>query len=289
MRASDDLYPTRNPSTSTASVIERQDPVTYGQPREISPAAMKSYRDNGYLVERSLLSSMLPELTAASDALLDHPPAEGSVMEPPPDGRLRSVFGPHSDPRIMEAANALRGIAEDILGSPVYLHQSRINYKRGTGATGWGWHSDFETWHSEDGMPRMRALTAMVALTPNLPDNGPLGVIPGSHRYFVSCPGETPDRNYESSLQDQKVGVLGETELRLLQGLTGSGLEWLVLDPGDVVFFDCNTAHGSRQSTSSVPRTNLFLVFNSTENRLVDPFCGLPPRPEYAGSRSSMQ
>jgi ectoine hydroxylase len=34
-----------------------------------------------------------------------------------------------------------------------------------------------------------------------------------------------------------------------------------------------------------MPRTNIFLVFNSVGNRLVAPFSGKPPRPEYIATR----
>src|SRR3546814_10424765 len=72
------------------------------------------------------------------------------------------------------------------------------------------WHSDFETWHVEDGMPRMRALSMSVLLAENTPHNGPLMVIPGSHRTYLTCLGETPDDHYLSSLKKQEYGVPDE-------------------------------------------------------------------------------
>ena len=53
-------------------------------------------------------------------------------------------------------------IAEQILGSQVYIHQSRVNLKPGFKGKEFYWHSDFETWHIEDGMPRMRALSCSI-------------------------------------------------------------------------------------------------------------------------------
>ena len=88
-------------------------------------------------------------------------------------------------------------MAEQLLGSRVYVHQSRINYKSGFDGKEFYWHSDFETWHAEDGLPRMRAVSASIALSDNTPLNGPLMLIPGSHRHFVACIGETPDDHYK--------------------------------------------------------------------------------------------
>jgi len=61
----------------------------------------------------------------------------------------------------------LISIAKSILNSDVYIHQSRINYKAGKDANGWNIHSDFETWHSKDGMPQMDCFTAVVAINEN--------------------------------------------------------------------------------------------------------------------------
>jgi ectoine hydroxylase len=104
------------------------------------------------------------------------------------------------DPRILAKAR-------EILGGDVYIHQSRINYKPGFRGKEFYWHSDFETWHVEDGMPRMRAVSCSIALTPNYEFNGPLMLVPGSHRYFLSCVGETPEEHYKESLKKQEIGV----------------------------------------------------------------------------------
>src|SRR3546814_1749367 len=93
-----------------------------------------------------------------------------------------------------------------LLGDEVYISQSRLNYKPGFRAKEFYWHSDFETWHVEDGMPRMRALSISVTLTDNLETNGPLMVMPGSHRTFVACVGATPEDHYKSSLKRQDYG-----------------------------------------------------------------------------------
>ncbi len=89
----------------------------------------------------------------------------------------------------------------------MYIHQSRINYKSGFRGREFYWHSDFETWHVEDGLPAMRTLSCSVSLTPNTEHNGPLMVIPGSHRKYVACIGETPENHNLKSLRMQEYGV----------------------------------------------------------------------------------
>src|SRR5690606_38632279 len=92
-----------------------------------------------------------------------------SITEPG-SGALRSLFAPHRHSAIIAALARdprLLDIAEHLLGGPVYLHQARVNYKLGLSGAPFYWHSDFETWHAEDGLPRMRTLSISVALTEN--------------------------------------------------------------------------------------------------------------------------
>jgi ectoine hydroxylase len=208
------------------------------------------------------------------------------VIEEPTSRAVRSVFDVHrlseifrdlvGDPRLL-------GAASQILGSEVYLHQTRLNYKPAFRGKEFYWHSDFETWHLEDGMPRMRALSCTLLLCENNAYNGPLMLIPGSHRHFVACVGETPERHYEKSLRRQEYGVPDEESLRRLA--EHGGLAAATGAAGSVLLFDGNVMHGSSSNISPYPRSNLFFVYNSVENRLVAPFCGLAPRPNHIANR----
>ena len=48
---------------------------------------------------------------------------------------------------------------KQLLGSDVYIHHSRISVKPAYKGKSFAWHSDFETWHAEDGLPLCRCLT----------------------------------------------------------------------------------------------------------------------------------
>ncbi len=275
-----------------AALIARCDPVVYEEGRyahALTPEQLWSYEQNGFLVLPEVLTAQEVEALREEAAGLENNPAvrEGEeVIREPGGTALRSIFRVHQlgrrladlprDPRFLE-------VARQILGSEVYIHQSRVNMKPALDGKEFYWHSDFETWHVEDGMPAMRALSCSVLLTDNTPFNGPLTLIPGSHRQFVACVGETPEENYKTSLRRQDIGVPDPLSLRLLaeQG----GLQAVTAPAGSVVFFDCNTLHGSAGNLSPWPRSNVFMVYNSVENRLVAPFHGMKPRPEYIAAR----
>ena len=132
-------------------------------------------------------------------------------------------------------------------------------------------------------MPRMRALSMSVLLAANTSNNGPLMLIPGSHRKFLTCVGETPDNHYLSSLKKQEYGVPDEDSLSEL--VQAHGIVAPTGDPGTVVIFDCNVMHGSNGNITPLPRANAFIVYNAMSNRLVEPFGGLAPRPPFIASR----
>src|SRR5699024_7333822 len=99
------------------------------------------------------------------------------IVREPGSDEIRSIFDAHRknelfgrlsrDPRITD-------MISQILGSDIYVHQFRINFKPGFKGKEFYWHSDFETWHVEDGMPRMRAISCSILLTDNHSYNGPL-------------------------------------------------------------------------------------------------------------------
>ena len=123
---------------------------------------------------------------------------------------VRSIFDIHRSNEIFrKIANDPRVIAraEQLLGSEVYIHQSRINYKPGFVGKEFSWHSDFETWHAEDGMPEPRAVSLSLSLTDNYSFNRQLMIMPGSHQRYISCVGGTPEDNYKKSLVMQGAGT----------------------------------------------------------------------------------
>lgn len=116
----------------------------------------------------------------------------------------------------------------------------------------------------------MRAVSCLIMLNDNTEFNGPLMVIPGSHRQYVVCGGATPEDNYRTSLLKQTIGVPSQEVISMLTLLNG-GLQSIKGPAGSVLFFDCNLLHGSANNMSPFSRSNLFFVYNSLENALQQP------------------
>lgn len=132
-------------------------------------------------------------------------------------------------------------------------------------------------------MPRMRAVTAWIMLTENHEHNGPLYVIPGSHKLYVSCAGQTGAENYKTSLKTQKLGVPQPATMN--EVLATRDIKAITGKPGTVVFHECNILHSSPDNISNDPRTILMCVYNSVLNKPVMPFGELEPRPDFLSNR----
>lgn len=289
----EDLYPSRK--SDRPEIIERKDPVIHTDRSKdheapISKEQLNSYEKNGFLQIKNFfpeneVTDMQKAIFELQDANKDV--SSDKVIREPESEDIRSIFHVHNDDSYFQnIANDQRilDIVNHLLGSDVYIHQSRINYKPGFKGKEFDWHSDFETWHVEDGMPRMRAVSLSIALSDNYTFNGPLMLIPGSQNYYVSCLGETPENNYKESLKKQKLGVPDHDSLRWLAE-KGGGISVPTGEAGSITLFECNTMHGSSSNISPYSRNNLFMVYNSVENRLEAPFSGGKPRPEYIAVR----
>lgn len=291
--ATHDPYPTR--LASPLSPFPRRCPVIHGSALQrlagpLDAESLERFDKDGFLWMEGFLSpeEIAPFFDELNAMELDHElTSSDQVITDPDSGAIRSVFAMHELSERFAALTRhpyLLAIIHQLLGSEAYIHQSRINDKSGFQGSGFDWHSDFETWHAEDGMPSMRAVSASLMLTDNLEFNGPLMLVPGSHRHFIPTVGETPDNNWQTSLQHQRVGVPSEEVLGDL--IEQHGIVAPKGPAGSLLLFDCNTLHASNRNLSPWPRSNLFFVYNSVENTLESPFSGSVPRPEFLASRS---
>ncbi|MFE6893184.1 ectoine hydroxylase [Streptomyces sp. NPDC057694] len=284
-----DLYPTRGASEVA---VPRVDPVVWSAPGTRGPireSDLSSFEQDGFLAIDELIGPDEIGIYQAELNRLVSDPAmradERSVVEKKTQ-EIRSVFEIHKISEVF--ANLVRDErvvdrARQILGSDVYVHQSRINVKPGFGASGFYWHSDFETWHAEDGLANMRTVSVSIALTENYDTNGGLMIMPGSHKTFLGCAGETPEDNYKKSLQMQDAGIPSDESLTKFAD--AHGIKLFTGRAGSATWFDCNAMHGSGDNITPFPRSNVFIVFNSVENTAVEPFAAPIRRPDFIGAR----
>ena len=159
-------------------------------PKVLTQDQRDFYLDNGYLLAERIVSDewvdRLRAVTAQfveqsrsleqSDAVFDLEP-DHTADEP----RLRRLTSPveqHSTYWEFAAESVLPDIAADLVGPDVKFHHSKLNFKWAKGGEEVKWHQDIQYWPHTNYSP----LTIGLYMDDVGPDQGPLGVIPGSHK-----------------------------------------------------------------------------------------------------------
>ena len=103
-------------------------------------------------------------------------------------GVVRTAFAAHrySEPfNCIGSHPRLIGPVQQLLDGDVYIHQYKINAKAAFDGDVWQWHQDYGTWARDDQMPEPRAMNIALFIDDVTEFNGPLWVIPGSHKQGV--------------------------------------------------------------------------------------------------------
>ena len=179
------------------------------------------------------------------------------------NGAPRTAFAAHtySEPfRRLGAHPRLIEPVMQLLDGQVYMHQYKVNAKAAFDGAVWQWHQDYGTWARDDLMPTARAMNIAVFLDEVTAVNGPLMIIPRSHRAGVleaghdlettSYPLWTLDRATVSRLAEAG-GIVAPT------GPVGS-----------VLMFHCNLVHASPPNISPWDRTIVYLSLCEVENHI---------------------
>ena len=178
---------------------------------------------------------------------------------------IRTVFAPEKFSKIFESVyqyDRLVNSVKQLLNDEVYLFQSKLNTKVALARGIWDWHQDFTFW-KDDGMPEPKALTVAIYLNDVTEFNGPMIVIPGSHRLgTASCEMKNPDGVHDENLKY----VISQNTIKQIAEQCG-GMVSTKGKKGSVLFFDCNILHASAQNLHYENRDILMLTYNSVSNK----------------------
>jgi ectoine hydroxylase len=181
-------------------------------------------------------------------------------------GAPRTAFAAHTYNeafRLLGAHPRLIEPVEQIFGEHLYMHQYKVNAKAAFEGDVWQWHQDYGTWRRDDGMPEARAMNIAVFIDEVMPINGPLMLIPGSHRHGNLAAG------HDLSTTSYPLWTLDKpTVARLVEE---GGIATPVGKPGGVLMFHGNLVHGSAGNITPYPRTIVYLTLNTVSNYIRTP------------------
>ena len=219
------------------------------------------YREDGFLFLPNLISAA--DIARARDELnsLSQLTRDEVILEN--DGRtVRSVMNPQAFSDLFERfvrLPALLGPVRQLLEREIYLFQCVINMKRPFHGAVWQWHQDFPTYYHDDEMPEPRLVNALVFIDEVREFNGPLMIIPASHKAPA----------YETDVDDSTTSYpLRAADDAVVARLAGErGIEAPKGGPGSVIFAHTNIVHGSGPNMSPWPRTLASITYNAIDNK----------------------
>jgi len=225
----------------------------------LSTSDVAFYREQGYLVVPDVLdASTLSSIRAEMARILDrarHVTTHTDMYDLEPghradDPRVRRVKTPHRFfpvfQRLMRHPR-LVAILQDLLGPAVRLHGSKINLKSPRYGSPVEWHQDWAFYpHTNDDL-----LAVGVMLDDCTSDNGPLLVVPGSHR------GPIFDHHADGCFCGAIDPAVIPDEIARAVPLTGPA--------GSMSFHHVRLLHGSAQNVSSLPRTLLLYEYGAAD------------------------
>src|ERR1700730_2545797 len=222
--------------------------LTKAQGPSLTKGEIEQYHQLGYLVVPDVLDAgLLAEIRRTVDAIgadAGKRTTQTRVSEPeeshtPEAPRVRRIKAPHKHfPFFAELTRNPRitGILAQILGPDIRLHGAKLNMKSAGYGAAVEWHQDWAFYpHSNDDL-----LATGIYLDDCEMENGPLLVVPGSHK------GPIHDHHadgYFSGAMDPALSAIDYAKAVPLTGRAGS-----------MTIHHVRLVHGSALNTSSKPR-----------------------------------
>jgi len=154
---------------------------------------------------------------------------------------------------------------EDLLGESLYMHQFKINGKMAFEGDVWQWHQDYGTWVNDDLMPAARAMNIAIFLDEVTEFNGPLLLIPGSHKKGVI------EAKHDLTTTSYPLWTIDKTLITQLVNRAGGNNGGIVSpkgSPGSMILFHSCLVHASSSNLSPFNRVNVYLSLCAVSNHI---------------------
>jgi ectoine hydroxylase len=240
---------------------------------QLSAEELRQFDEQGYLFFPDCFSEdEIALLRAEAEDILK---ADRKEVWRESSGAPRTAFAAHTFSEVFRLFACHPRLVEPLrqyFGEDVYVHQFKLNAKAAFEGEVWQWHQDYGTWARDDGMPQPRAMNIAVFLDEVMAINGPLMLIPKSHKQGVLAAGhDTLTTSYPLWTLDK------ETVTRLA---AEGGIVAPTGKPGAVLMFHGNLVHASPPNITPYPRKIVYLTLCAVSNHIT-----LFNRPEWIAHR----
>jgi ectoine hydroxylase len=168
-------------------------------------------------------------------------------------------------------------LAEALVGDQVYVYQFKVNLKQPYEGAAWPWHQDYTFWKNEDGMTQDQAVNIAILLDDTHEENGPLRVLPGTHRLgLVQASGgeDAGNGDWRKHVAADLEYTVPDDEANRLE--KEYGRELITGPAGSIYAFHPSIVHSSSSNKSPDRRALLLITYNAVSNATLS-----SPRPEF--------
>jgi ectoine hydroxylase-related dioxygenase (phytanoyl-CoA dioxygenase family) len=236
-------------------MIQAREIVSLKENLLLSEHDMQTYRSSGFIILKNLFSTAEVE-KMKSLAAADMDPKKVMVKADLTgnETKLRMWNRPEDDLYGMFSRNArLVDNVEKIFAEEVYIYSSKMIIKNAKEGGAWEWHQDYGYWYNYGCLlPTM--MSCSIAVDKATRQNGCLQVLRGSQKIGRI----NHDRINDQTIVDPE---------RLEAAKEMFQLEYVEMDPGDVLFFDGNLLHRSDANLSDFNRWSYIVSYNTVSNK----------------------
>lgn len=226
-----------------------------------------SYQTDGFSFHPDLLGEKNASVMQNSvDQILSVDQPDTRIIHETDGKTPRTILNPHLWNDVFERVTRHPSIlaeAESLLGEPVYIWQMGINCKQAFNGDIWFWHQDYPAYRIDDHIPTSRMVNVLIFLDEVTHFNGPLMLVPGSHK--------TTDENPQYSAEGTSYTFRYTDRSMIEDEICRGGIVAPTGPAGSVIFMDVNTLHGSAGNLSPWPRRMITMTLNAISNKASSP------------------
>lgn len=247
---------------------------------ELTEEQIAFYKEYGYLKIENYLSE--EEIKLLTLELPNTVEQDSPRIIREDNGSIRSIFAPHFVNSTYDRLSKLRRFvspAQQLIGTDVYIHQYKINTKKGLKGDWWEWHQDFPYWHIDDGIKAPELVSVMIYLQDTDACNGALLIVPKSHHLGIvkfankqlAIPEGKARYNNHHQTRDHLSSLNANIKFTIDHSLLKEMAEQndivtLSGKKGTVLFFHANIFHASNINLTPFDRDAILITYNSIHN-----------------------
>jgi len=201
---------------------------------------------------------------------VDKNPSVGKFIYEEDGQTMRSLMSYHNNDLVLKKYTRhpkILNIAKEIISSPIYVSQSKINKKKPQKGKKWDMHRGFTFWHLLDEMPEAHMISIFILLTDQTIENGAVYALAGSHKEVNKEQLKNESLLLGSREQDTAANLSIQIKKDYIDQYNSQYKKvYLTGKAGDLLLMHPLLLHASDANESDASRDLMITVYNAVDN-----------------------